>query len=261
VFVMEYLHDGLADVPIDFRIIRDVTGKGRFARWEDVEAIGDLDEVTEYYRTPAIEPDVFTVVHDFSDEGHYIGIVTAEVPDTDRIYRAVFPFEVGYTGLGYWPLIIGLLLVIQLQYLVMSGRLKRWWASRRGAVGPAAALVLALALTPTPVEGDTFVSDRELFIVEFSSELEPIPINRIHGWELIIRTAGGEAVNGAKITIDGGMPAHDHGLPTRPRVTEDFGDGRYRVEGLRFHMGGGWEIIVMIDAGGRRDTVTIALEL
>ena len=31
VFVMEYMHDALQTMPVDFRIIRDVTGKGRFA--------------------------------------------------------------------------------------------------------------------------------------------------------------------------------------------------------------------------------------
>ena len=55
-----------------------------------------------------VKPDVFTVVHEFDSEGDYIGVVTADVGDTNRMYRAVFPFEVGYTGLGYWPYIIGL---------------------------------------------------------------------------------------------------------------------------------------------------------
>jgi len=36
VFVLEYLHDQLATVPIDFRIVRNVTGKGRFARLKDI---------------------------------------------------------------------------------------------------------------------------------------------------------------------------------------------------------------------------------
>ena len=66
IFVMEYLHDELQRVPIDFRIIRDVTGKGRFARWEDVAAIEDLDSVTVFYQPAVIEPDVFTVIHEFA---------------------------------------------------------------------------------------------------------------------------------------------------------------------------------------------------
>ncbi len=127
IFVMEYLHDELRRVPVDFRIIRNVTDKGRFARWNDVAAISDLDGVTVMYQPPIIEPDVFTAMHDFTEQGHYIGVVTAS-PDTgERLHIAVFPFEVGNTGFGYWPLIIGLLLLAEMLYLYMSGRLARWW--------------------------------------------------------------------------------------------------------------------------------------
>ena len=130
IFVMEYLHDELAVMPIDFRIIRDVTGKGRFARWEDVAAIDDLDSVTVFYQEPIIEPDVFTVIHEFDTGGQYIGVVTARPNRDGRGYIAVFPFEVGYTGFGYWPLFVGLLIIVQLQYLVMNGSLARWRAQR-----------------------------------------------------------------------------------------------------------------------------------
>ncbi len=57
------------------------------------------------------------------------------------------------------------------------------------------------------------------------------------------------------------MPAHDHGMPTRPRVTADLGEGRYRLDGMRFHMNGDWEIVLEILADGRRDTVVIKLVL
>ena len=126
IFVMEYLHDELSRVPVDFRIIHDVTGKGQFARWVDVAAIEDLDSVTVFYQPPMIEPDVFTVLYDFTEEGEYIGVVTAAPSTGDRQHIAVFPFEVGYTDFGYWPLIVGVLILIQLQYLFMSGRLARW---------------------------------------------------------------------------------------------------------------------------------------
>ena len=46
IFVMEYQHDALAEMAVDFRIIRDVTGKGRFARLEDVQQIADIDDAT-----------------------------------------------------------------------------------------------------------------------------------------------------------------------------------------------------------------------
>jgi len=131
IFVMEYLHDALRETPIDFRIIRDVTGKGRFARWDDVQKITDLEAVTVFYQPTLIEPDVFTVVHDFADEGDYIGIVSATPPGTGSMQTAVFPFAVGFTGFGYWPLILGLLIVVQIQYLIMSGRLRNWRQRRK----------------------------------------------------------------------------------------------------------------------------------
>ena len=131
VFVMEYLHDALRETPIDFRIIRDVTGKGRFARWDDVQKITDLEAVTVFHQPTLIEPDVFTVVHRFTDEGDYIGIVSATPPGTGSMQTAVFPFAVGFTGFGYWPLILGLLMIVQIQYLIMSGRLKSWHQRRK----------------------------------------------------------------------------------------------------------------------------------
>ena len=126
VFVMEYMHSELATVPIEFRIIRDVTGKGRFAIWQDVAEIADLDAATVFYQAPVIEPDVFTVLYDFSEEGEYIGIVSVKPSSGDRQHIAVFPFEVGYTGLAYWPFFIVAVLLVQFQYLWMSGRFKRW---------------------------------------------------------------------------------------------------------------------------------------
>lgn len=122
VFVMEYVHRDLGDIPLDFRIVRNVTGMGRFARLADVEAIGDLDAVTELYLPPARRPDVFTVLHRFEEPGEFIGVVTAMPAGAGEPLRAVFPFEVGFTGFGVWPLFLALAVALQLHYLYMSGR-------------------------------------------------------------------------------------------------------------------------------------------
>ena len=136
VFVLEYANSPLAQAPIDFRIIKDVTGLGRFARLEDVERIEDLDAATVFYGPPVIDPDVFTVVHHFDEPGWFIGIVTAKHPTLGKTYTAVFPFEVGFTGLGYLPLFGGLIILAQLGYWLMTGQLTRWrerWWRRSGA--------------------------------------------------------------------------------------------------------------------------------
>jgi hypothetical protein len=95
-FVLDYLHPSLKEVPVDFRIIRNATDQGRFAVWEDVEKLGDLRALTLFYQGPAIEGDAsLQVEYEFTEPGEYIGIVTAGHPSTDQVYRSVFPFEVG----------------------------------------------------------------------------------------------------------------------------------------------------------------------
>lgn len=100
IFVLDYLHDSMKEVPIDFRIIRDVTELGRFVRAEDVAALGDLADHTVFYQPPIIETDAsLTVEPLLSEKGKYIGIVIAGHPTNDNTYTAVFPFEVGATNL------------------------------------------------------------------------------------------------------------------------------------------------------------------
>jgi len=251
IFVMEYQHDSLSEMEVDFRIIRDVTGKGRFARIEDVDAIPDLEGATVYYRAPVIEPDVYTVNYTFAEEGEFIGIVSATQLQTGKVYAAVFPFEVGYTGLGYWPFIIGLVLSIQFQYLLMSGRLRRWFTNRQAA---AASLVVMLLLV-SPL---TFAAD---YVVTYTTPDGDPEINRMHSWILHIKDDAGVEIEDAVIDVEGGMPEHDHGLPTKPRVTVDLGGGDYKLDGLRFHMSGFWEIVVTISTDEGTSTVIIPLQL
>ena len=71
----------------------------------------------------------------------------------------------------------------------------------------------------------------------------------------------GHAIEEATLTIDGGMPQHGHGLPTRPRVTKSLGGGSYQIEGVRFNMGGWWEFKVAIATDAGADTVTFNLDL
>jgi hypothetical protein len=89
------------------------------------------------------------------------------------------------------------------------------------------------------------------------------------GWRLrqmqtvpvLVLDARGQPVEGATITVDGGMPQHSHGLPTQPKVSRYLGNGVYEIEGLRFSMGGWWEVKLAIDAPAGSDRVTFNLSL
>lgn len=106
IFGLYYLHNSLAQVPVDFRIIRDITGLGRFVKWSDLEKIDNLESYSVFYQTPALRSEgVLMVEHEFDQAGNYIGIVTARHPTSDKIYRAVFPFEVGSGKSYYYGLI------------------------------------------------------------------------------------------------------------------------------------------------------------
>jgi hypothetical protein len=269
VFVMEYVHSALDGVPIDFRIIRNPTGHGRFTRVGDIEKIANLDELTVFHHAAAAQPDVFMVLHDFQSAGDFVGVVTVRHPETQQVYSAVFPFKVGFTGFGYWPLFLLAALVLHLHYLYLNGRFARWTR---------AVLASALLAAPSGImsdvqgvdaqgvvaragAGELRISRSGEFQVRYAGDLQPPAINRIHGGVLHLETRTGEAVADARLTIAGGMPEHDHGLPTQPRVTGYLGDGNYRVEGLRYHMHGAWELVITIDAQGKRDTVVIPLQL
>jgi len=256
VFVMEYEHDGLGEAQIDFRIIENLTGQGRFTNLQHIGQIEDLNAITVYHHPFAVQPDVFTIAHNFDEPGEFVGIVTVRPADSEVNYTAVFPFEAGYTGLGYWPWIIGVLILLQLNYLWMSGRLDML----RNLF-----VVVLMCATSTFVQAadevDAWKSRAGHFRVSYTSELQPLVINRIHNWMLHIVDENGDPVTGATISVQGGMPAHDHGLPTAPRMTQELENGGYLLEGMRFHMRGQWQIEISIDAGGNRDVVIIPLNL
>jgi hypothetical protein len=131
IFVMEYEHSGLGSVPVDFRVIRNVTGKGVFANLEDVEQIADLDSVTVVHHEAAVQPDVFTIMYDFEEQGEFVGIVTVQNPDTGNVYTAVFPFEVGFAGIPSWVWFVAVAILLQANYFVMNGWYARWKRERR----------------------------------------------------------------------------------------------------------------------------------
>ena len=90
---------------------------------------------------------------------------------------------------------------------------------------------------------------------------QPLKPRRMMKLQVTIRDAAGHPVDGASIDVDGGMPQHGHGLPTKPRVTKNLGDGRYEIEGLRFNMGGWWELRLAVQSPAGADRVVFNLKV
>lgn len=97
--------------------------------------------------------------------------------------------------------------------------------------------------------------------VAMSSQLVPLSINQMHNWIVTLTTEQGLPAEGASIQVQGGMPAHNHGLATNPQITDYLGDGQYLLQGMRFHMNGQWTIQLNIEFNNRRHIAEFHLHL
>jgi hypothetical protein len=66
-------------------------------------------------------------------------------------------------------------------------------------------------------------------------------------------------VVGAEVSVDATMPEHGHGMMTSPRSSE-LGGGRYRAEGMKFHMHGRWVFRARVRWDGRDEHVDVPFE-
>ena len=122
----------------------------------------------------------------------------------------------------------------------------------------AAALLASSGCMSVPANLDMGIkhaSARGAFVVELEPPAMTPAINQIHSWQIRLTDASGVPIAHARITVDGGMPQHGHGLPTQPRVTRELSAGTYLMEGMKFSMSGWWEIRLQIDVAGMSDTV------
>jgi hypothetical protein len=90
---------------------------------------------------------------------------------------------------------------------------------------------------------------------------DSIPRGKLQRWTLHLETVAGAPVDSVTVTVDGGMPQHGHGLPTKPQVTRVLGNGDHLVEGMKFNMGGWWVVKFGVDAAAGRDSVVFNLKL
>jgi len=90
---------------------------------------------------------------------------------------------------------------------------------------------------------------------------DSIPRGRLHIWTLHLENAAGAPVDVASVDVDGGMPQHGHGLPTKPRVTRQLGNGDHMVEGMKFNMGGWWVVKFRVSSPAGDDSLAFNVQL
>ncbi len=107
----------------------------------------------------------------------------------------------------------------------------------------------------------TRLSKAGMYEVSYEPAVVPVPKRQLHAWTVAVRDRDGHPVDGAELRIDGGMPDHGHGLPTKPYVRAALGNGRYVIDGMKFNMGGYWVVDLGIQSRAGADDVRFELNL
>ena len=133
----------------------------------------------------------------------------------------------------------------------MEKRRRGFWFAAAAAglafAGAAAACVPAL-------EGTRLESQR--FVVAFKPE--PISVAKLFALEIAVCSKSSVAAESIK--VDAHMPEHRHGMNYAPEV-KPLGPGRWRAEGLMFHMPGKWELVFELRAAGKTDRLASSFQL
>ncbi len=132
-------------------------------------------------------------------------------------------------------------------------------------------VVLAIAgfmafkmLQPPPEDLDLRAehpSVNNLYTVSFLPEAGAAQVGPIQTFLVTVKDADGNLVSGATVAVDGSMPQHGHGLPSVPQTEGEIQPGVYRVDGVKFSMGGWWEFKLVIDGPKGNDSATFNLVL
>jgi hypothetical protein len=108
----------------------------------------------------------------------------------------------------------------------------------------------AQASCPPAAADGTVIKAGELVLAyrpALAGKTSRIPMARHFALEVQVCDKGG--VSAAQLQkVDATMPEHRHGMNYRPRITP-LSDGRFRVEGMMFHMAGHWQLVFEVQAG------------
>ena len=101
--------------------------------------------------------------------------------------------------------------------------------------------------------GSGWVIFSEHYLISFRPEPAPIEVGRPFSLLLNVCTKANSPAE--LIAVDAQMPEHKHGMYYRPTI-EAGAEGRYRVDGLVFHMPGRWELSLDVRAGEESERLT-----
>lgn len=123
------------------------------------------------------------------------------------------------------------------------------------------ATLLALVF-PSPVladcpldlgRGTGWVVFSDHYMLAFRSD--PLRIEAGEPFALVLNVCTKNGKPAELVAVDAQMPEHRHGMNYRPSIV-GADNGRYRAEGLVFHMPGRWELTFDVRAGEETERLT-----
>lgn len=98
----------------------------------------------------------------------------------------------------------------------------------------------------------------------FEARLEPldgqVKVREFQHWILHLQDSAGP-ITQAGIRVGGGMQVHGHGLPSQPVVNDYLGNGRYRIEGVKFNMDWRWTLFFSVETESWQDRVVFEIDI
>ena len=104
---------------------------------------------------------------------------------------------------------------------------------------------------PRPWDSATaWPSSAGSYVVRFRPTPEPMPDNEVFALDVwVFDPAWPDApLEDVELSVDAGMPQHGHGMNVVPTVARQDG-GRFRVDGMLFHMTGEWQVYFDVTRG------------
>jgi hypothetical protein len=86
---------------------------------------------------------------------------------------------------------------------------------------------------------------------------EPSPLRVGQAFAVLVSLCPAQA---RLLRVDAQMPEHRHGMNYRPSL-QPLGEGRWRAEGLLWHMPGRWELLLEASLGDQRQRLTQSVQL
>jgi hypothetical protein len=131
-------------------------------------------------------------------------------------------------------------------------------------LAPAIALATVVTDATAAACGDELGPSQRLegnrYVVRYVAVPAPIVANAHFSLDFVVCPRAGTPAPDS-VRVDATMPEHRHGMNYRPAIVAS-GNGRYRADGLLFHMSGRWELTFdLADAAGtERLTAKVELE-